>query len=297
MIGIVTVLYNSGPVLDDFFQSLSKQTNKDFVLYAIDNKSNDNSLSEAHRLSSLYTFKTIILPQCENVGVAKGNNIGIKKALEEGCDYVLLANNDIIMEDDCIDNLLEGMKSMNAPMAVPKIYYYDTDKLIWAAGGCYKMYRCGTPHRGNRETDHGQYDKNVYVDYAPTCFMLIHKDVFERVGLMDERYFVYYDDADFVWRAVKSGCEKLAYVFTSVVWHKVSFSTGGSMSNFYIRYFNRNKVYFARKHFNIIQKFFFYSYLLLQYVLRSRAIYTKEQRKLYKDSCIEGWKYYQTFSS
>lgn len=297
MIGIVTVLYNSGPVLEDFFQSLSKQSNKDFVLYAIENKSNDNSLSEVQRLSRLYTFKTIILPQSENVGVAKGNNIGIKKALEEGCDYVLLANNDIVMEDDCIENLLEGMKSMNAPMAVPKIYYYDTDKLIWAAGGYYKTYRCGTPHRGNRETDHGQYDNNVYVDYAPTCFMLIHKDVFERVGLMDERYFVYYDDADFVWRAVKSGSEKLAYVFNSVVWHKVSFSTGGSMSNFYIRYFNRNKVYFARKHFNIIQKLVFYSYLILQYVLRSRAIYTKEQRKLYKDSCIEGWKYFQTIVS
>ncbi len=292
MIGIVTVLYNSGSVLSDFFGTLDIQTYKDFKLYVVDNKSKDDSLELTKKLSEEVSFDTIIMPQEENVGVAKGNNIGVKKALEDNCEYVLLANNDIVMEEDCIENLLNGMIAMNVSMAVPKIYYHDTKKMIWAAGGFYKTYRCGTPHRGNRELDNGQYDKNDVVEYAPTCFMLIHKDVFTRVGFMDENYFVYFDDADFVWRAVKLGKEKLAYIYNSVVWHKVSCCTGGCMSNFYIHFFHRNKIYFVRKHFNLIQIIIFFSYLLLQYILRSRSIYNNEQRQLYKESCIEGWRYY-----
>ncbi len=292
MIGIVTVLYNSGPVLSDFFRTLEIQTYKDFKLYVIDNNSNDNSLELSKELSAEASFDTVILPQNENVGVAKGNNIGIKRALEDNCEYVLLANNDIVMEEDCIENLLNGMIAMNVSMAVPKIYYHDTKKMIWAAGGRFRISRCTNPHRGIRQLDKGQYDKNSLIEYSPTCFMLIRSEVFAKVGYMDENYFVYYDDADFVWRAVKEKKERLAFIASSILWHKVSFCTGGCMSDFYIHFYNRNKIYFARKHFNLIQKIVFFSYLLLQYTLRSRSIYNNEQRQLYKESCIEGWRYY-----
>lgn len=292
MIGIVTVLYNSSKVLVDFFQSLEEQTYRDFVLYVVDNNSPDDSLLIANQLSKEVSFKSIILPQEENWGVAKGNNIGIKKALADGCDYVLLSNNDVVLEKDCIEQLVQGLLSMNVSLAVPKIYYYGTDRIIWCAGGFFRISHCDNPHRGKRIKDEGQYNKMCLTDYSPTCFMLIKKEVFERVGLMDENFFVYYDDADFVWRALRVHNERMAYIPLSVLWHKESYSTGGTKSDFYIHYYSRNSVFFARKHYNIFQKSLFFSYLVLQYILRSRSCFNNEQRLLYKRSCIEGWKYY-----
>lgn len=293
MIGIVTVLYNSSKVLVDFFQSLEEQTFKEFVLYIVDNNSPDNSLEVAKELASRVVFKSVILPQEENWGVAKGNNIGIKRALEDGCDYVILSNNDVVLEKDCIGLLLEGLNSQNASLAVPKIYFFGTEKIIWSAGGRFETPRCINPHRGYREKDEGQYDSICRVDYSPTCFMLIRKEVFQRVGFMDENYFVYYDDADFIWRAVRKGLEDLVYVPNSVMWHKESYSTGGSKSDFYIHFYNRNKIYFVRKNFSFFQRIVFGVYIVVQYIIRSHSIYNKDQRKLYIKSCLEGWKYYE----
>ena len=292
MIGIVTVLYNSEAVLPDFFCSLEEQSYRDFQLYVIDNKSNDNSLDVTQGLANQVSFRCVILPQTENWGVAKGNNIGIREAIKDGCEYIILSNNDTVLEPNCIEQLLSGMIEMSATMAIPKIYYHGTNRIIWCAGGWFRTWKCTSPHRGARETDFGQYDSNDYVEYSPTCFMMIKSDVFSRVGMMDENYFVYYDDSDFVWRAIKRGQERLAYIYKAVLWHKESYSTGGSMSDFYIHYYNRNKVFFARKNFNFIQECVFFVYLITQYFVRSRSIYSQEQRKLYKDSCIEGWNYF-----
>ena len=101
-------------------------------------------------------------------------------------------------------------------------------------------------HIGDGDEDNGQYNKQTYFTYAPTCFMLIHKDVFKKVGQMDEKYFVYYDDTDFVYRALKKGF-KILYLSKFVIQHRVSFSTGGGESLFSIYYCNRNRTYFVLK--------------------------------------------------
>ena len=95
-IGIVTILYNSEAVLDDFFESLSHQTFKNFILYIVDNLSPDNSLSRAKSLGKKVDFECVYIENGQNFGVAKGNNIGIKAALKDGCNYILLSNNDSI---------------------------------------------------------------------------------------------------------------------------------------------------------------------------------------------------------
>ena len=134
-IGIVTVLYNSSGVLDGFYESLNAQTYRDFVLYAIDNKSPDDSLQKIKKLADTATFKTVIIEADDNGGVAKGNNIGIKKALADGCGIVLLANNDIEFQSDTIGKLLDCMRAHGSDMAVPKIFNYFTGKLWYAGGG------------------------------------------------------------------------------------------------------------------------------------------------------------------
>lgn len=278
-IGIVTVLYNSSSVLEEFYATLDMQTYRNFVLYVIDNHSPDDSLTKAQTLSQNVSFRTEIFPEPENWGVAKGNNIGIEHALADGCDLVLLSNNDIVLEPSTIADLLEGMQQMHATMAVPKIYFYGTN-LLWAAGGRFDLLRCLTPHYGFMEEDCGQYNRARLVEYSATCFMLIHRDVFSRVGLMDEVYFVYYDDSDFVWRAVREGDERLAYIPTARLAHKENTCTGGARSNFSVYYFSRNSLIFAKKHFSRLQRGLYFVYRVVHYLLRERWQLNAEQRQL-----------------
>lgn len=278
-IGIVTVLYNSASVLDEFFATLESQTYCNFILYVIDNHSPDDSLAKARALSVGVSFETVVIAEPENWGVAKGNNIGIRRALADGCDYVLLSNNDTVLEPCTIASLLTGMQEAHATMAVPKIYFHGTDQ-FWYAGGRFDTLRCGTPHLGLLQADRGQYDTPCLTSYAPTCFMLVDRHVFSRVGLMDETYFVYYDDSDFVWRALREGSEKLAYVPLSRLWHKESTSTGGIQSDFYTYYIHRNACYFARRHFTPFRRGIFSLYLILHYILRKSFMLNGRQRKI-----------------
>ena len=278
-IGIVTVLYKSETVLEDFFRTLNEQSYKNFILYVIDNKSPDNSLDKSKEFAKSALFETKFIENDDNYGVAKGNNQGIEAALKDDCDYVLLSNNDVVLKQDTIEKLYIGLKEMNATMAVPKIYFYGTNK-IWAAGGIWDFLRGTTAHLGLLEEDRGQWDKSANTAYAPTCFMLINASVFQRVGIMDEVYFVYYDDADFVWRATKKHFEKLVYIHTSQLWHKESTSTGGEKSDFWIYYFHRNSIYFARKHFLIFHQLFVFCFFFLHYVLRKIFKMTSYQRSI-----------------
>ena len=112
-LGLVTVLYNCEGVLQDFFDTLAIQTYKDFELIIVDNKSKDNSLNQCKRLAEKMFFKCFFIENEDNLGVAAGNNQGIKLALEHNCDKVLLTNNGIVLKinDDSFYLLsLEEMK-------------------------------------------------------------------------------------------------------------------------------------------------------------------------------------------
>jgi GT2 family glycosyltransferase len=268
-IGIVTVLYKSESVLEDFFRTLNDQTYKNFTLYVIDNKSPDNSLDKSKSLARSVFFETKFIENDDNYGVAKGNNQGIEAALKDSCDYVLLSNNDVVLEPNTIQALYMGLRENGADMAIPKIYFYDTN-LIWSTGGKYCWYKGVALQIGYKETDTGQYNKYFETEYAPTCFMLIKSNVFSVVGMMDEKYFVYTDDVDFVYRARKKK-QKLFYIYNSVVKHKVSTSTGGPESDFSIYYCSRNRIYFAKKHI-LFYQFFLIVEILYHHLIRKFKI-------------------------
>lgn len=289
-IGIVTVLYNSEPVLEDFFRTLNEQTYKNFVLYLVDNNSTDRSVKTGQEYASIVDFECKWYLQKENLGVAEGNNIGIKAALKDGCDYILLSNNDIVLKEDTIQTLYDGLCETKATMAVPKIYYWDNPNTIWMAGGGFLWLQFSTYHHGEYELDKGQYDKKRSIEYAPTCFMLIDATVFSRVGFMDKKYFVYYDDTDFIWRSIKLGTEKLTYIPESSLWHKVSSSTGGSLSDFTIFYAYRNHIYFAKKYCHGIRFILFCVYILFHLILRKFFIYNRRQIFLIIKGYYKGWK-------
>ncbi len=262
LIGIVTVLYNSDEVLPGFFKSLSSQEQVNIKLYVIDNSPHDAGVKLSEMLAKKFSIDVYSIFNDANVGVAKGNNQGIQLALKDKCDFILLANNDTEFEPQAIRNLLDVLIDTDEQVATPKIMYFDKPDTIWYAGGHINTWLMKTPHYGMLALDNGRYDSQIYVNYAPTCFMLFNAKVFETIGAMDEQYFVYYDDTDFVWRMSAKGI-KIRFVYNSVVLHKVSSSTGGDRSPFSLYYTNRNRIYFIRKNLTKIKKVVALIYMMI----------------------------------
>lgn len=260
-IGLVTVLFKSDDVLPGFFKSISEQTHKDYILYLVDNSANDvsNKVIETC-LAEFPVTEYKHIKNTSNVGVAEGNNIGIKLALADGCTHIMILNNDIEIEQDtAFSTMISLCEKKGEHIIVTKVYYYS-DRKIWMAGGSMNKWRALGIHYGFNKKDGPQYNVPKHITYAPTCFMLVESSVFKKVGLMDEKYFAYYDDTDFVYRACQKGY-KLYYEPAVTILHKVSSSTGGD-STFYVYYSNRNKLYFIRKNFKGFIKYFaiFYTF-------------------------------------
>ncbi len=286
-IGVVTVTYNSALVLEDFFDSLAAQTYRNFILYVVDNASTDQTIELARQRTDL---APTIIANATNEGVAEGNNYGIRAALADKCELILLLNNDTAFPPDLIEHLYAGLDQYSCDMTTAKIYYYDRPNTIWCAGGVFSLSRaCPTRHIGVGQLDRGQFNIPQRVMYAPTCCLLIRRRALDRVGMMDSRYFVYSDDADFLYRCMKAGL-LLWYVPVATLWHKVSALTG-STSDFTLRYSTRNHIYFLRKHLPYWQARLLYWQSQLRSILAfmfgkiSRSTWT-----LRSSAAAEGWK-------
>ena len=189
-IGIVTITYNSEKVLVPFIDCIIKQTYSNFNLYVVDNNSSDNT---CNLLSEIKDDRVVLIKNQKNLGVAKGNNQGILKSIDDNCDQILLINNDVEFEIKLLEKLILAQEKSNSSLVSPKINYFSSKNKIWYAGSWFNKKRGFLPiHRGMGEIDNGQYDKVEQVEYSPTCCCLILKQVFEDVGLMDEDYFVYF---------------------------------------------------------------------------------------------------------
>ncbi len=252
-VGVVTITYNSGKVLSAFMKCMWQQTYTNFVLYVIDNASIDNT----KEILDLESESRLFLINNEyNVGVAKANNQGILKAIEDDCSQMLIMNNDVEFDSDLIEKLMKIQKDKDCSLVSPKIMYYDRPDRIWYAGSWFKKSKGYLPlHRGQMQLDKGQFDKVLEIEYAPTCCLLVKKQVFIDLGFMNEKYFVYFDDTDFLFRVFKDGRHKMYYYPFVKFYHKVgsltkSFLQEDGMSyrgEFFIQQNTRNHVFFLRQ--------------------------------------------------
>ena len=278
-VGIVTVLYNSDDVVEDFFASLALQSDVDFKLYVIDNSAARTALEHCRALADRLGIAAEFIFNGQNRGVAAGNNQGIGMALRDGCRYVLLSNNDTHFPAGTVAELLRALHEGEL-VVTPKILYHGAENLIWYAGGRIDVWTMRTPHHGKLSVDRGQYDSASYTAYASTCFLILDAGVFARVGLMDEHYFVYYDDTDFMWRLTRAGI-RIRYAPSAVVYHKVSTSTGGELSPFTLYYTNRNRIYFIRKNLKGAQRLGALSYTLITRLFQSARLPSPLARRLW----------------
>ncbi len=242
-IGVVTVTYNSSAVLTQFLDSVWNQTQTNFLLYIVDSASTDGTRD---RVCEISDPRVRLLVRRENVGFAAGSNLGIKAALEESCTAILLLNNDTVFGPNLFQQLCDGLETHACDMTTPKVYYNDEPNKIWAAGGYFRpWFGYRTQHYGYGRPEVGQYDTVRTVQFTPFCCVLIRAEVFRKIGYLDAAYFVYVEDEDYCYRAMKAGFV-MKYLPNCQLWHKVSSLTGG-MSDFTVRYCMRNRVYFLYK--------------------------------------------------
>lgn len=183
-----------------------------------------------------------------NEGFTGGNNAGIRQALAQGAGYVFILNNDTVVDPQVLEELLQACSDPKVGIASPKIHFEkNSQTMIWYAGASIDWENIYGRHRGVDELDTGQYDTQAETGYCTGCAMLIKKEVFEKIGLFDERFFAYYEDADFSVRAREAGFT-LLYVSKAIVFHKNAASSGGTGSALQEYFIPRNRLLFAFKH-------------------------------------------------
>ena len=182
----------------------------------------------------------------ENRRFAGGNNAGLAAALAAGADAVMLLNNDTEADPALIERLVLALEQdPGAGAAAPLIYFAPPSQRIWYAGGRCRVGLGHVSHRGLRALDRGQYRSVEPTGYLTGCCLLATRPAWERVGPLDEGYFLYAEDADWSLRARAAGF-RLLFVPTARLWHKVS-STSGAMSPWKIyQRLRANLLLFAR---------------------------------------------------
>ncbi len=204
--------------------SLNKQKgNLDQVIIVIDNNSKDDSVSKLRTLKNI-----ILIENHKNIGFAAANNQGIKIALKKKLDYVFLLNDDAWLDSNCLNELIEGDKDIISPKIyfVPGFEFHkkrykksDLGKVIWYAGGKIDWNNIYANHVGVDILDNNQFNKLKPTDFTTGCAMLIKTDVFQKIGLFDEKYFMYWEDVDLCQRARKKGLTVFYNGFAKA-WHK-----------------------------------------------------------------------------
>jgi len=241
---LVTVTYNAADVWAPFMASLIAQQGVDWHLVVIDNRSQDGTVE---LLKAIDNPRITVVLNDANVGVAAANNQGIKIGLDNGSPAICLINNDVEFAPGMLSRLEAQRRERAVDAVSPLIPFFSEPDRIWYGGGSFVRARgIMIVHEHEGEALQVVGDAPFLTEYAPTCCVLFDRSVFERIGIMDERYFVYWDDTDFLWR-MKQANMKLLVDPAIIVLHKVSSSTGGRLSDFTIRYIFRNQIFFTRK--------------------------------------------------
>ncbi len=297
-IGVITITFNSEPVLNSFLHCILNQTYTNFILYIIDNKSTDHTIKIIEEIKD---SRIKLIKNERNEGVAKANNQGIKNAIADGCSQLLIINNDVEFEPQLINKLIKAQAKNKSSMIAPKIMYSDNPKYIWYAGAFFSKINGYLPlHRGFRELDIGKFNKVEEVQYAPTCCLLIKKEVFNDIGFMDEKYFVYFDDTDFCYRVYQSTQHNLVYYPNIEFYHKVGALTNKNIgesnakykSDFFLQQNIKNHIYFLRK----IGSLFCYIFIIWLFLRNNiKFVFNPNIRKNFKTWVLMNKSYLQGF--
>lgn len=264
-VAIILVNYNGAKDTIECLISLSACSYKGVAIIVVDNCSTDDSIPQLLSVQKQLGF--VLLKSSENKGFSAGNNIGIRYALNSNADYVLLLNNDTLVEPNFLEKLINGFEgNPKCGVTIGKIYYENKRDTIWYAGGSLNLRTARTEHWSYGEKDKMSKAHPQKVTFATGCCLCLSRTLIETIGLLDERYFLYEEDAEYCFRILQAGYE-IIYIPDAIIYHKVSSSTGvtSAKTQFYTM---RNKYLMIQQHFKGINKIYAYSYSTVQMLYR-----------------------------
>jgi len=214
---IATIILNTNRREDTLaaIASLEQCTYENHRVMVLDNASTDGSVEAIHSAFP----KVQIIELEKNLGYAGNNNVGITAALVQGADWVFVLNEDTIVAEDCLAKLVKaGQSDPRIGILGPMVYHHNEPNIIQSAGGLMgKDWRAW--HIAQNEKDQGQFPQAHFVDWISGCAILVRREVIEQVGMLDERFFYYYEETEWCLRARSKGWLVL-HEPQAKLWHK-----------------------------------------------------------------------------
>ncbi len=225
---------------------------------------NGSSQDDGERLLEAFDDYIYLIRNRENLGFVGGCNVGIRHALAEGAAYVLLLNNDTIVEPDFLDKLVAaGLAHPTIGILGPKIYLGTDRRTLWSAGGWVDPITSFTFKNTQQEPYHF-YAELVKAGYIMGAAILIRRNVIEKVGLLDERFFAYNEEIEYCVRARRAGFDSVL-VTSSVIYHRPG-SSSKHVSPLQHYYMARNSYLKMRAIFADKERRFFYGVVFVTMV-------------------------------
>lgn len=268
-LAVIIVNWNSFDVTFNCLQSLKDVDYPLLDVIIVDNGSTDNSGSKLSRAYPDFTF----LYNDENLGFTGGNNTGIEYAIKEHLDLIMLLNNDTVVTPDFASILVEKLVQDSQIGAIqPKIMFNKERRIIWNAGSFYNSFWAISKTRGFEETDNGQYNKPEEIPWVTGCCFLTKTEIVKKIGLLDQKFFIYFEDTDWSFKIRKLGY-KLVFEPSSVIYHEVGMSNQnrkghneGNVSPFSHYQTVRNHLYFIRRYSRGVNIIGAWSYQVVKFV-------------------------------
>lgn len=256
---IIVLNWNRPKDTLECLESINKLIAKNFKLSVIvvDNASSDDSV-KILKSYKLKNGKYKLIVNDDNLGYVGGNNRGMMYAVKHRADYILILNNDTVVDNKLIQSFLEN-NDKRIGIVSPKIYFAkgfefykkkykkrELNKVIWYAGGEMDWDNVFGKNRGVDEVDTGQYDEKTEIDFATGTCMFISSELVKDIGYFDEKFFMYFEDDDFSYRAKEAGW-KIIYEPNAILWHKVAQSSkiGSDLNDYFI---TRNRLLFGMRY-------------------------------------------------
>jgi GT2 family glycosyltransferase len=214
---VISVILNTNRRIDtlECLDSLLRNSYPNQKVVVLDNHSTDGSIPA---ICEAYPDVQIIELE-KNLGYAGNNNVGIKAALEQGAEWVLVLNEDIILDSECVRELVEvGEQDRQIGILGPLIYHYNEPRVIQSAGGLLGRY-WQSIHLGKNELDRGQYHLPHAVEWISGCAILVRRAAIEQAGMLDKDYFIYWEETEWCIRIGRAGW-KIVNVPQARIWHK-----------------------------------------------------------------------------
>jgi GT2 family glycosyltransferase len=240
----VVVNWNGGEMNRDCLESLQAEGFSAERIVFVDNGSTDGSLEDVRP-----RFPGVVFVENDaNLGFGEGCNLGAEEALRGGADAVFFVNNDLVLEAGCLALLVAAFAEIpRVGICGPRVLNRADPSRVWCAGGLLTWRQNLSTLRGHGRRDARIYTADMPVDYIPGCALLARREVLERTGGFDARYFAYMEDVDLCLRAKRLGFG-VYLVGEAVALHAYSSSTGGGYNPRRKYMMGVNSIWFLKSH-------------------------------------------------